>query len=335
MLWPRRKAIFNRQVQFRSGSEHFIVRHVLITGAGGFVGSRLARRVLNDDRYSGVEVTLLDRMLPSPPPTHARAVVGDIADPAIRRTAIGDGVDLVFHLAGILGGAAEANYPLSRRVNIDATLSLLEEISNEDAPARFVFASSIAVYGAPLPPIIDDNVWPHPTMHYGAQKLMIEVALDQFSRRGKVDGLAIRLPGIVARKDADARQRAAFLNLIFHAFARGEDFTLPVSPEGTTWLLSVPACIEAFLHAGAIPTGRIGDQRAFNLPAQNVRVAALIDALRARFPRSPSRITYAPDRALIAQFTSQPPQVAQVGQALGFRHDGDLATLVANAFVDD
>jgi len=310
------------------------MKHILVTGAGGFVGSRLVRKLQRDPRYAGAQVTALDRTLPDPGDDEIRRIEGDITDPTVRRAALGNGADIVFHLAGILGGAAEADYALARRVNIDATLSLLEEASRPAAPPRFVFASSIAVYGAPLPAVIDDASLPRPTMHYGAQKLMIEVALEQFSRRGLVDGLAIRLPGIVARKDADARQRAAFLNRVFHAIARGEDLTLPVAPEGTTWLLSVPACIEAFLHAGSLSAEQVTAQRAFNLPAQNVRMAALVKTLRAYFPQSRARIDYAPDPGLIAQFTTQPPQVTQVAEALGFRHDGDLPTLVANAFRD-
>ena len=109
------------------------------------------------------------------------------------------GADVVFHLAGILGGAAEANYDLARRVNVDATLSLFEALRNADHPARVVFASSIAVFGEPLPERVDDDTIPFPTMTYGAQKLMMENALAQFSVRGWVDGLALRLPGIVAR----------------------------------------------------------------------------------------------------------------------------------------
>lgn len=104
-------------------------------------------------------------------------------------------------------------------------------------------------------------------MTYGAQKLMIETVIEQFSRRGWIDGLAVRLPGIVARRDADARQRAAFFNLVFYAAEAGHDFTMPVGPDGSTWLVSVPTVIDDLMHTALLPSSRLGGRRAFTLPA--------------------------------------------------------------------
>lgn len=304
----------------------------MVTGAAGYVGARLATRLIADPAFADARLTLTD--LHTPPfadDERVRAVAADLARAADVAGLVGDGVDVVYHLAGILGGAAEADYALARRVNVDATLSLLEALRDADTPPRVVFASSIAVFGPPLPARIDDDTLPLPTMTYGAQKRMIEVALEQFSARGWIDGIALRLPGIVARADADTRLRSAFLNTLFFDYADGRDIMLPVSPGGTTWLLSVDACVEAFVHAGLLASDRLGTRRAMTLPAQHVEIRALVAALAARFPASPSRVGYAPDPALDAQFAAQPPLTTALADALGFRHDGDLATLVRRA----
>lgn len=308
--------------------------HVVITGAGGFIGNRLTRRLLEDVRFAEARFTLVDLVLADPlEDTRVRRVAGDIADSAVRAQALDGRADVVFHLAGVLGGAAEADYPLSRRINIDATLSLFEELRDEARPPRVVFASSIAVFGTTLPEMVEDDELPQPSMVYGAQKLMMEIALQQFSSRGWIDGLAIRLPGIVARPGADARLKSAFLNNVFYAYARGEDFVLPVSPEGASWLISVPTCVEAFVHAATLPADCLGERRAFTLPAQHVRMDALVAALGRRFPESSASVTYRPDAQLQAQFASQPPLRTAIGDALGFVHDGDIDRLVDRALV--
>ena len=308
---------------------------VLLTGAGGFVGSRLLARLLAHPEFAGSRFTLVDVAVPRPPDDERVTVVeGDLADPAVLDTALQDTPTVVFHLAGVLGGAAEADYALSRRVNVDATMDLLERLRALPTVPRVVFASSIAVFGPPLPDFVDDDVIPRPLMTYGAQKLMIETAVEQFSARGWIDGIAIRLPGIVARRDADARLRSAFLNRVFHAAEAGEEFVLPVSPEGTTWMLSVPACVDAFVHAALLPGERLGRRRAMTLSAQFVRIGELVEALQAAFPRSAGQIRYEPDEELQAQFAAQPPLETATADDLGFCHDGDLPTLVRRAMED-
>lgn len=307
-------------------------RHIVITGAGGFIGSRLARRLLDEPAFAGDRLTLADVAIGSAPADpRVRTVLGDLTDRAVLEGMIDGRADVVFHLAGILGGAAEANYPLSRSVNLDATLDLLEMVRDPSSPPRVVFASSIAVFGPPLPETIGDDTMPVPTMSYGAQKRMIEIAVEQFSSRGWIDGIAIRLPGIVARADADSRLKSAFLNTMFYDIRDGKEVVLPVGPEGTIWLISVPACVDAFVHAARIEGGHLGQRRAFTLPAQRLSIADLVDALKKRFPDSGASVDYAPDAALEAQFTRMPPLTTDLADGLGFRHDGDIGTLIERA----
>ena len=307
-------------------------RHVLLTGAGGFIGSRLAEAILAAPDFRDCRLTLVDLRLPGLPNNpRVRRIEGDISTPEVLAQALDGRADIVLHLAGVLGGAAEADYALGRRINVDATLNLFEAIRNPDLPPRLVFASSIAVFGPDLPPLVDDDTPPFPTMNYGAQKRMMEIVLEQFSARGWIDGLAIRLPGVVARRDADARQKAAFLNTLFYDYAAGRNITLPVSPDGATWLISTPACVEAFLHALRVPAGALGPRRAFTLPAQRVPIEARVVALAARFPESSSRVAYRPDDALDKQFARQPALVTSIADSLGFRHDGDIGRLIDHA----
>lgn len=304
---------------------------VLVTGANGFIGRRLVHRLRDEPRFADARFVLNDLRLDPIDDPRVTLVEGDFSQASVLASMVDGRISHAFHLAGILGGAAEADPALARRINVDATLSLFDALRRDADPVRLVFASSIAVFGPPLPAAIDDDTLPLPTMLYGAQKRMMEVALEQFSARGWVDGIAIRLPGIVARRDADARLKSAFLSAIFHAVARGEDYVLPVPPEGTTWLISVPACVDAFVHAALAPRGALSKRRAFTLPAQNVALGDLVAGLKAAFPESRSRITYAPDPAIVAQFAAQPPLATPIAEALGFRHDGDIATLIRRA----
>lgn len=308
-------------------------RRILVTGAAGFVGQALTAALLDDPAHAAAHIVLLDAGPIVQTDPRVAVIQGDLTDPDVLDAAIGGGgggFDLVYHLAAVVGGAAEADYALARRVNIDATLSLFERLRDTGRCPRVVYASSIAVFGEPPPPLVDDRTAPRPTMTYGAQKRMIEIALAQFSARGWLDGLSLRLPAIVA-KPAVPGVDAVFLNRIFHAFASGEAVTIPVSPEGTLWLLSTAACVRTLLHAGHLSSRVIGDDRTLTLPALRVTIGAVIDALHRRNPDCRVAFTFAPDPRIEMQFASQPPLATPAADRLGFRHDGDIDRLVAHA----
>lgn len=298
--------------------------HVTVTGAGGFLGARVAQVLAADPRVTGLRLVDHGTL---PDVAGAELVIGDLADPALRARAIA-GANAVIHLAAIPGGAAEADPALARRVNLDATLDLMGALRG--TKARFVFASTVAVLGDALPAKVDDDTPPAPTLLYGAQKAMVETMLATHARRGWLDGVALRPAGIVARDGADAGLKTAFLSRLFHAVRRGEDISLPVAPEGTTWLSSVEVVARNFAHAALMPD--LGPRRVLTLPALRLRFDALVAALKDAFPESTARVTYAPDAAVMAAFGRHPPLLTPAAEALGLVRDADPGALVRAAF---
>ena len=299
---------------------------VAVIGAGGFVGLRVARILAGDP---AIELSLLDRLaFPHPESPRVKAVVGDFADPTVREKAL-DGADKVILLAAILGGAAEADYALARRVNVDATLGLFEFLRERAPGTRLVFASTIAVYSEPLPDPVTDATALGPTMVYGAQKLMMEVALSNFAVRGWLDGVSLRPSGVMARDGADAALKTAFMSRLFWCVKRGENIVLPIAPESRTWLTSIETVARNFIHAAMLP--EIGPDRAFTLPALSLTFAELVAALKRRFPNSSSRIAFAPEPEIVALFGSYPRLETATADRLGFLRDETADVLVERA----
>jgi D-erythronate 2-dehydrogenase len=297
---------------------------VVITGAGGFLGRRVAHLLAADPRVTALR--LVDHAgLPDLP--GAERLIGDLADPDLTARAIA-GADAVIHLAAIPGGAAEADPALAHLVNIDATMALIGALRGRGV--RFVFASTVAVLGDALPPLVDDDTPPAPRLIYGAQKAMVETWLATLARRGDLDGVALRPAGIVARDGTDAGLKTAFLSRVFHALRRGEDITLPVSPDATTWLASVENVARNFVHAALMAD--LGPRRVLTLPALTLRLDALVAALQSEFPVSAARVTHAPDPAIMTAFGRQPPLLTPAAEALGFARDADARALVRAAF---
>jgi len=304
--------------------------NVVITGAGGFIGRELIGRLL----LAGHHVVGLDTMAGGIPPG-ARAVIGDLADPAVRGEALADGCDALVHLATVPGGAAEVDPAASRRINIDAMYDLLLEAAAAGKKRHFrprvVYASSIAVLGDPLPAHVDDATPLSPKMIYGGHKAMMEHAVAMFSNRGVIDGVTVRLPGILARPKGPSGMKSAFMSDLFHALKAGQSFVCPVSFGATIWAQSVTQCAANFVHALSLDAAILPSARAVTLPALRVTMGDLAGEIAHQCSISADLVSYAPDAALEAAFGAQPPLETPAALQAGFAHDGDLANLVSSA----
>lgn len=299
---------------------------VMVTGAGGFVGRHLVQLLLD----AGHGVVGLDNVAGAIP-TGARAVAGDLGDKAVRAEALGEGCDALIHLATVPGGAAEADPQASRCINIDAMYDLLLEASALNPGVRVVYASSIAVYGDPLPDHVDDATPLSPKMIYGGHKAMMEHAVAMFSNRGAIDGVTVRLPGILARPKGPSGMKSAFMSNLFHALKAGEPFVCPVSREGTIWAESLARVAGNFVHALTLDTTLLPPTRAVTLPALRVAMGDLADEIARQCGVSVDLVRYDADPSLEAAFAAQPSLVTVAAEKAGFAHDGELAMLVESA----
>lgn len=299
---------------------------VAVTGAGGFVGRHLVNRLLQE----GCAVQALDSA-DAAISNGAQVLVGDLSDPAVRRRFLADKIDALVHLATVPGGAAEADPAASRRVNVDAMYDLLLEAGAAQPGLRVVFASSIAVFGDPLPAFVDDRTPLNPKLVYGGHKAMMEQAVAMLSNRGVIDGMSLRLPGILARPKGPSGMKSAFMSDLFHALRSGERFVCPVSAQGTIWAESVARCADNLLHAVRLDSSLLPAGRAVTLPALRVTLGDLAGEIARQCSRPPELVSYQPDPALEAAFAAQPALATLAADTAGFAHDGDAAKLVASA----
>ncbi|MFV0645292.1 MAG: NAD-dependent epimerase/dehydratase family protein [Sphingomonadaceae bacterium] len=304
---------------------------VAITGAGGFVGWHLSRLLLEQGHdVSGLDYSA-DVIAPG-----VRAIAGDLGDKAARKALLDGGCDALVHLATVPGGAAEASPADSRRINIDAMYDLLEEVAAQGnmqgACPRVVYASSIAVLGDPLPVSgVDDSTPLSPRMIYGGHKAMMETAVAMMSNRAMIDGVTIRLPGILARPKGPSGMKSAFMSDLFHALRAGESFTCPTSAGATIWAQSVARCAFNFAHGLSMDSSALPPTRAVTLPAQRIAMGDLATEISRQCNVSPDLVDYAPDAELEAAFGAYPPLKTQAADKAGFAHDGNLANLVESA----
>lgn len=308
---------------------------VLVTGADGFIGRVLVQRLL----AQGLDGRTVDQIVAADLRSDdaagdARVVqrAGDLCDPTHLDALCAQPLDAVFHLASLPGGAAEADYERGRRVNLDATIALLERLRGQSVPARFIYASSVAVYGDPLPERIDEATLPAPALSYGAHKLACEVLVADASRRRWVEGCSLRLPGVVARPGEGAGLMSAFMSQVFWRLAAGEPVTLPVSPEGVAWWISVSACVDNLLRAACVDPQRLHPRRSYPMPVLRLTMADVVAALCARFGRDSGQLVrYAPEPLVERLFARYPPLDTAQAEALGFRHDGSVEALIRHA----
>jgi nucleoside-diphosphate-sugar epimerase len=319
---------------------------VVITGAAGFLGSRLARAILvrgtlTDSRGTARpvrELVLVDIAAAAAyGDQRVRVIEGGLDDRAIVDAAIAPDTDSIFHLAAVVSGQAEADFDIGMRVNVDATRQLLERCRACRAPPKFVFASSLAVFGGRLPDPVPDDAPVTPQSSYGTQKAVGELLLNDMSRRGFIDGRALRLPTIVVRPGKPNRAASSFASGIIREPLSGVEAICPVAPGTRMWLQSPAAVVDNLLVGHDVDGARWPTFRAVNVPGISVAVGDMIEALRevagdAVAARVQWRLDPATDR-IVSTWPSRFD--ARLGPALGMRADADFATVVRTYIAQD
>jgi D-erythronate 2-dehydrogenase len=279
--------------------------NVTITGGCGFLGRRLSERLLQRGRlrgHDGVEQTI-DRLtlvdvaasagIADPRITQ---IVGDVADPAVLQRAIDPATGSVFHLAAVVSGMAEADFDTGMRVNVDASRALLEACRATGQAPRVVFASSVAVYGGDLPDTVLDSTAVLPQSSYGTQKAIVELLINDYTRRGFLDGRVLRLPTISVRPGRPNAAASSFASGIIREPLNGEQALCPVDPSTRLWLLSPAAATECLVAVHDVDSDALGPNRIVNAPGVSVTVADMIASLtRIAGSEVAARIRYARD----------------------------------------
>ncbi|HEY5079728.1 MAG TPA: D-erythronate dehydrogenase, partial [Opitutaceae bacterium] len=238
--------------------------NIAITGGGGFLGRRLAKALLSD---AAVRRLVLSDVTPMETFAGDGRVVlrpGSLAEPAVALQ-VADGADVILHVAAVVSGQAEAEFDTGMRVNLDATRCLLEAARAGGRRPRFVFASSLAVFGPPLPAIITDETAVHPQSSYGTQKAVGELLVADYGRRGFVDGRVLRLPTVCVRPGLPNAATSSFVSSIIREPVHGEAAVCPVSRDLELWLSSPRVAVSNLVLGAMLPAEALGMQRILNL----------------------------------------------------------------------
>lgn len=314
--------------------------HILITGAAGMLGGRLARSIAEDPPEGLTRLTLLDVAPPTPPagsPVATVAATLDIADPAAVAARIAKRPEVIFHLAAIVSGEAEADFEKGYSVNFDGTRALFEAIrALPDYHPKVVYASSIAVFGAPFPDTIPESFHLTPLTSYGAQKAMGELLLADYTRRGIFDGIGLRFPTICVRPGRPNKAASGFFSNILREPLVGQEAVLPVPEDVRHWFASPRSAVGFMRHALSMDLAALGPRRNLTLPGLSATVGEEIEALRrVAGDAAAALIRHEPDETIgriVAGWATRFD--ASRAEGLGFKADASFDAIIA-AHVED
>lgn len=309
--------------------------HVLIIGGGGFLGKRLAKELLERGGLTQGEVTqltLLDTAFPPDMPSDLRlkCVAADFSNEATMRTILVQRPEIIFHLAAIVSGEAEKNLDLGMKVNFHASLQLLELCRQLKIRPRIVFSSSCAVFGGDVSKIIEDETSPRPLSSYGTQKAMVDLLLNDYSRRGFVDARSLRLPTIAVRPGKANAATSSFVSGIIREPLNGISATYPVPSKTEVWIQSPIRVIQNFIHAANIEEKLLGNDRIINLPGLTVSIQKMIDSLEQLTNADVTKLIFhQPDEFLESIVLTWPPHFNPVrALQLGFQRDASSLEII-------
>jgi D-erythronate 2-dehydrogenase len=316
--------------------------HILITGAAGMIGRKLTARLAKDGQLNGQNIgqlTLIDVVAPERPVGFAGTVqisTSDLSAAGAAAKAVASKPEMIFHLAGVVSGEAEIDFEKGYRVNLDGTRALLEAIRAADYKPKVVFTSSIAVYGAPFPQSIPDDFHLAPLTSYGTQKAICELLLADYTRRGFLDGVGIRLPTICVRPGKPNKAASGFFSGIIREPLAGQEALLPVADTVRHTHASPRAAVGFLVHAAGLIREQLGPRINLAMPGVSCTVGEQIDALRrvagekiaARIRREPDQLV----QRIVAGWAERLD--AKRARDLGFKAEATFDDII-RAHIDD
>lgn len=300
---------------------------IIITGGAGFLGQKLAHRLVKSN-LPFRELLLVDRVMPDTPNDDERisCQATDLSSSNAVQSLITKECALIFHLAAVVSSQAESDFDLGWKINVDITRQLLEACRHTKQDIRFVFASSVAVFGGELPPLVRDDTALMPRSSYGTQKAIGELLVNDYSRKGFVDGISLRVPTVCIRPGRPNQAASSFVSAIIREPLQGEKAVCPVSPDLPLWLTSPDTVITNFIHAAVMDASLLNSWRTINLPGITITVQAMLDSLRrATDEATLSRIVFEKNESFSRIVSSWPGALDNTtALGLGFTVDKDF-----------